>query len=515
MKLRRKITLGLGLAAVLFALFLTVMHFRAKGALAAYKKQLRAQGEKLTIEELIPPKPTNGPNGAPALMEAAAQLGDCGYLLRPEMMKCVSPGRARVAWMQPVLVSSESRNVWSHLRSGVETNQAALAEIRSALELPILHFDVDYRSDPEQWTSHLPALHRTMTWLSVATIHELHEGRSEAARRDLRALTLFAAHYRGEPFLRSQYFRKGVIHMAALATWEALQYSGWEDEKWGELQDIWRSIRVFDGVEAAFALEAAHKMELYSKARRSDQEFYSMTQIWNPTMCEFGKAVVRDPKFGVLQLLLRLPARSLWQGWWSYEAELWSLKRNRVSIDASREALTNGVSASAMQRMTNALGHLGEPQERFFISYEESSESPAGTFGWFARDESLKDMVVTAIALRRFRMKHGDYPAELSMLIPGYLTELPRDFMDGKPLRYRPQEDAEFLLYSVGFDGTDNGGSTTPVPGTRNDKERGFYWLSGRDWFWPMPATAEQIEADNLEMESYYEKYHRSRDDRD
>jgi len=69
----------------------------------------------------------------------------------------------------------------------------------------------------------------------------------------------------------------------------------------------------------------------------------------------------------------------------------------------------------------------------------------------------------TLVAIERFRLDTGALPALLVDLVPGYLQELPVDpYADGVALlRYRvlESEDAEgrsYLLYSVGYDGTDD-----------------------------------------------------------
>lgn len=65
----------------------------------------------------------------------------------------------------------------------------------------------------------------------------------------------------------------------------------------------------------------------------------------------------------------------------------------------------------------------------------------------------------TVIALARYRDDHGgDLPDRLEYLVPHYLPRLPADlYRPGQPLIYRA-EDAGFRLYSVGPNGTDNGG---------------------------------------------------------
>jgi hypothetical protein len=62
------------------------------------------------------------------------------------------------------------------------------------------------------------------------------------------------------------------------------------------------------------------------------------------------------------------------------------------------------------------------------------------------------------LALRLYRAEHGRFPAQLSALVPGYLDAPPLDPFNGQPLIYRLQG-ASYLLYSVGPDGKDDGGT--------------------------------------------------------
>jgi hypothetical protein len=65
---------------------------------------------------------------------------------------------------------------------------------------------------------------------------------------------------------------------------------------------------------------------------------------------------------------------------------------------------------------------------------------------------------------------------------------MPQDFMNGKALSYRLRPgDDDFLLYSVGEDGKDDGGDPTPTA----DKNYRQMW-NGRDAVWPSAASAEE-----------------------
>jgi hypothetical protein len=65
---------------------------------------------------------------------------------------------------------------------------------------------------------------------------------------------------------------------------------------------------------------------------------------------------------------------------------------------------------------------------------------------------------IAAVAAERYRRDKGRWPDKLEALHEGgYLTQVPADLYDGKPLRFRRLDDG-LLIYSVGPDGEDNGG---------------------------------------------------------
>jgi len=70
-----------------------------------------------------------------------------------------------------------------------------------------------------------------------------------------------------------------------------------------------------------------------------------------------------------------------------------------------------------------------------------------------------------ACALERYRLAHNAFPETLDALVPQYLAQVPRDIIGGQPLHYRRADDGKFLLYSVGWNETDDGGK----PGSDDD----------------------------------------------
>ena len=99
----------------------------------------------------------------------------------------------------------------------------------------------------------------------------------------------------------------------------------------------------------------------------------------------------------------------------------------------------------------------------------------------FAHSQTLANEAQVVCALERYRLAHNQYPESLEALIPLFMEKLPRDVIDGEPLHYRRQANGTFLLYSVGWNETDDGGQVALKKDGSEDREKG-------DWVWKNPA---------------------------
>jgi hypothetical protein len=67
-----------------------------------------------------------------------------------------------------------------------------------------------------------------------------------------------------------------------------------------------------------------------------------------------------------------------------------------------------------------------------------------------------------ALAVIRYQRKHGRYPDQLDDVVGEFLAKMPQDVMNNQPLNYR-QDEQGFIIYSVGVNGTDDGGQAVMV----------------------------------------------------
>jgi hypothetical protein len=74
-----------------------------------------------------------------------------------------------------------------------------------------------------------------------------------------------------------------------------------------------------------------------------------------------------------------------------------------------------------------------------------------------ARRATRSQLAELMLAVAAYRQENARYPTGLEQLCPDYLEELPLDRFSAAPFRYRSLGD-EYLLYSVGDNGRDDGG---------------------------------------------------------
>jgi hypothetical protein len=92
--------------------------------------------------------------------------------------------------------------------------------------------------------------------------------------------------------------------------------------------------------------------------------------------------------------------------------------------------------------------------------------------------QTAANQAALACALERYRLANGAFPETLDALAPKFISQVPNDVINGKPMNYRRASDGQFILYSVGWNEKDDGG----IPGkTLFDEKQG-------DWVWEYPG---------------------------
>jgi hypothetical protein len=329
---------------------------------------------------------------------------------------------------------------------------------------------------------------------------------------------------RDERTVISQLVRIAMASIAASANWELLQSTNLTDADLAMLQKRWESLEFIKSLEHSVLMErASHEMTI-AKMRASSAEFHRITRLyssyygvssagsgsssssgsgdWWEEMENFAKEGVQKAKFA--------GSTVMWRTAWTYSDELNALKNDQDVLEALRLIETNQffqpaysnlmslLYPSGMSRLYHSGRAAGIYDEVLYglddMNLRQLFSGAAGSLATTVRKtmaaETSKRVVITAIALKRFQLRRGNFPEKLSELVPEFFSSPPLDSVDGKLLRYRHEADGTFLLYSVGEDGVDDGGDSTPAKPTTSVT---WFWQRGRDWVWPQPATDAEI----------------------
>jgi len=508
MKRRWKIVLGLLLLLlVVAASLLLTMHVQPQNELEAYKKFLRAQGEKLDLNEVIRPPAPDESNAVSAVSDAFNRY-DFGLEKLPYAMQMIAPGKAIVGWQQPDARNPDFTNTWEEFAKIVAANEPAIELLHTALVRPRLDFRSESDKDNFLFNEFTP-MRKSVLKLEAATILELHNGDTGPATTNILTILALVRDNAGEGLLVSHMVRSTLLATAFVPTWEFLQATNGTDAQLAAIQRGWLELDLLgDAENTVLATRAWSSLEV-EKTRTSHKYFeatlgpvpmpgYGSRSFSRSGWQDFWASTTEKPRKTIGEFL--------WRSSWSYSEELNVLKSEQAILDCYRAMQTNQSQfyKADFDRLTSQLLALAPTNTRAGLLYtlkipdyrDVFANSSLNTFVTATLViETGRRVAVTAIAIKRFQIRHGREPATLNELTPEFLPAVPIDPYDGKPLKYHPNPDNTYLLYSVGEDGVDDGGNPTNAPSLLGISSP-LTWQNpkARDWVWPQPATPTEVQ---------------------
>lgn len=476
----------------------------AQKAVEATRLALRQQGFKTDLADFDFSTSAELRAREAILRNAVANRNPNPFVDHPNLMEAVGTNSAIVVWKQNSLKRQYSSGPgnnnelnWDEFRDAINEHQPELdAACNAALSGPI-RFNLNASGGNGILLPHLAMLKNLTQTFDSRAMLALHDGNRDAAWTNLLASTRLVTVWEPEPVEISHLVRFGDMKLVFNATWQALQADGWPDEQLARLQSEWESVDFFTNLPETVAFKRASDVAV---CQRGGQEHLEPS----PTLTDFLKEALRSPFFIWSELNHRWDrANYLRHGSYEDETNLFLFYRDREL------ELRNAVQASTWSQMrqlpgvTKALPFQSKYHSRMqamlnvhAISMRFQREG-SSILGRAAEAEARRRILIAAIALERYRGKHGSYPNTLTELAPEFLKNPPVDFMDGQPLRYRLTEDGHFVLYSVGLDCVDNGGQMPSPERQRipDFKSRGFGAPPKGDLVWPLPAAAAKVEA--------------------
>jgi len=509
---RRKRWLVGSTAVMVLALgFLLEERVRGHLALKAWERSQHARGERLTVAELMPLRTNQGLRIlSPAQFQsrAVASAGEEPSVDR----QAIPPGTDVVLWrVAEWRVRSGRTNTWPAEAAWFQPTRGLLDAFCADLEAHPTAIQPAYEQGVDMLQPHLAGLKNTVQSLRRDALLALHEGRLDDVVRDLRTTAALVEMQRDEAVIVCQLVRVAVAEIGLGGIlWQALQAGGWSDTQLAAIQEAWERPCFLPAMAQAIAMERAMAAD-YFQGKRGNLRDLAESIGWPGAIGRDTSGAGSLGMFGewlgpILeqgQRVRRLALLGLWRAAWVEQDLLFYNEAVQRTIEAARAAAASrSVAGLRSPALTDSEGKVTLVVPQPFNA--ETMGGLAKFQHWLsltmlgihdrliekaAQMECRREMGLAAVALERYRLRHGEWPTNLVALVPEFMKEVPRDWMSGEALCYRRNHDGSYLLYSVGLDGQDDGGDPTPP------LERSRNWLNGRDWVWPRPASAAEIEA--------------------
>ena len=501
----KRFLFGLACLGTLIALFYAEEDWRGKHDWENFKRAWEAKGERFNRASVVPPPVPDDHNFAltPVVASCYLHLLDkSGHRLSPQntninnrlaMDISLNSGKPAngtgdwqkftpvdlAAWQHYYRTLAATTNVFPvapQLQSPAADVLLALSKydpplvaLRQAGRLTDSRFPLEYDTENPvaMMLPHLLNLKRCAQVLQLRALAELENGQSDQALGDVKLMLRLADSIRTEPILISQLVRAAIVNLALQPVWEGLWQHKWSDAELGELDQALAEVNFLAGYKLSMRGEMVLcQAGVFDYLRHHPDQYASLSGDNN------------DPYWP--GSWIRFLARLLPSGW-LYQNQLRCarpmVEHYLPAVDASGQM----VSPSKVKAADEAVAAQTRRPNAFNLGQRLLLPALGTAALRFAHAQSVVDLASVAIALERYRFAHGEYPDSLDALAPQFIAKVPHDVINGQPLRYRREADGRFVLYSVGWNETDDSGEVALTKSGKVDTRNG-------DWVWRYPA---------------------------
>jgi hypothetical protein len=264
---------------------------------------------------------------------------------------------------------------------------------------------------------------------------------------------------------------EAMIHVAITGLYvatvrEGFRLHAWQASQLSALQAQLAGINLPSWIAAAFQAEQAgtcHAAELVQPSQISKISIVSeKSSIWRK---------IRDLPHHAIDLAPR---------GWVYQnmavcARMIQIQKENV-LDTNQNVIPRHIELAAKE-IAKTLDNNHSP---FYLLARIAIPNFAKAMEVCTFNQTQANEAQIACALERYHLVHGEYPETFDALMPQFIEKIPHDIIGGEPLHYRREADGSFVLYSVGWNETDDGGQVVLAEGGSVDREKG-------DWVWQYP----------------------------
>jgi hypothetical protein len=505
----RRMLIVLAWTATLIALLYGFENWRGARAWNKARRQLEARGEILDFKALIPQTIPADQNFAatpfvqswfPRAPETSTLWGDSFARVSGKVPSPTTgdPDGRRftdlVAWESAFTALREDRlNTFEKSPSGkldrqsragaapaalegLKGSEDKLAELRAASQRPQSRYPVEYKLD-DPWgilLPHLNVIKAACQRLQLRACAKLALHQTDEAFADVQLILHLADSVQNEPFLISYLVRMVCVQIAIQPIWEGLAERRWSDAQLRQMQTSLQPYNFFADLDLPADTERAAGLltaDLLYKQK------YRLSWLVTERSEHSLEADVAD-------IIVRLAPR----GWWGQEKVTYSRfytaqftgtfdAAQRKVFPAELTARDKELQRECARRWFGPLSSILQHNLLATLILPSLGRIPVKG----AKTQTAVDHALLACVLERYRLANGHFPDKLQALTPELLSQLPHDPLSDEPYKYRRTDDGQFIVYSVGWNQTDDGG----IPG------KGLYDEKEGDWVWQYPQPKQ------------------------
>jgi hypothetical protein len=331
-------------------------------------------------------------------------------------------------------------------------------QIRSALKRPYARREGDYEHTWEVPIPNFVAVRTVAQTLAQRAQCDLLLGNPESALRELTLLHDLSRLVGGKPMtLVAAMINVAMSGLYTSLIAEGLRLHAWREPQLIALQDQLQEIELLRPLLEAMDTERVSACYMFETAKPGDLENIFAIGKDNPGIWY----KIQDPSFWALHCMPR--------GWFCQNmAALAQREQSLIEIVDPSHGLMDARKADDFGNAAIAWVNQSSP---YTILARVAMPNYLKACQTVARNQTMVNQALVACGLERYRLIYHEYPETLAGLKPEFLAKAQHEVLNGQPFKYRRLADDKFLLYSVGWNEVDDGGT----PGKA---------VSEGDWVW-------------------------------
>jgi len=474
----RRALIGLVVLITLIALVVTEEDWRGKHDWENYRRDLEAKGEHFDWQAFVPSAVPDGQNFLTAPVFTNILGGKTSLSPYPKDDKNYPTDlgnwqKNSVTDLKPwqrayrdlrvddkgvaFPVAAQPRTPAADVIFALSRSDEAVEELREASKRPYAIIPLPYKDGIQAVAGtllpYLAALKQCAQILNVRAIAELADNQNQKALDEIELLFHLNNSLNNSPLLISELVQVAIMNIEIQPIWEGLAGHKWSDQQLAELETELSKMDFLSDYESVIRGERALAIDSLESQRRTHE------------------IILQDG--GTINIKLT-PSAYFYQNELAFAqmSEQWSLPL----VDTNSRV----ISPENYQRIEADIRAQQKHLSLYAVQAQMLAPAIVTIIKKIAFAQSIVDLARVGCALERYRLVHGEYPQTLNALTPQFIAEVPHDIINGQPLHYRLRPDGQFILYSVGWNETDDGGQIVLTKKGAVDRDKG-------DWVWQYP----------------------------